>query len=144
MKEQSRMKDIAEAAAKDWLTLFFAGLGITFAPHEWLGGMLLGLAGGGFARHIDPEQDKRELWIVFLGAFLTSHIAALAWEVWPQDWPGIPVPVQLVMLMAGFASRRLTRTVMRIFGLIEARSDTIADRLVDRALPAKDPKEPGQ
>lgn len=138
------MRDIADAAAKDWLTLLFAGLGVTFAPHEWLGGMLLGLAGAGFARHIDPEQDKRELWIVLLGAFLTSHIAALVWEVWPQDWWSIHVPVQFVMLMAGFASRRLTRMVMRIFGRIEARSDTIADRLVDRALPVQEPKEPEQ
>lgn len=48
--------------AKDWLTLLLAGLGVTFAPHEWIGGMLLAFVAAAFDMRSDPEQDQRELW----------------------------------------------------------------------------------
>lgn len=136
------MKDAAADISRDWLTLLFAGLGITFAPHEWLGGLFLALAGASFARHMDPEQDRRELWAVMLGAFLASHLAALVWSRWPDGWFTLTPPVQVVMMATGFFSRRLTRFVMRLAGLIEKRTDTIADRLIDRILPGTRPLPP--
>ena len=129
------MKDVIADHAKDWLTLFFAGLGVTFAPYEWIGGMFLALAAAAFAMRSDPEQDQRELWLVLLGAFLASHLAGLAADNWLPN-----VPVQVAMAVAGFFSRRATRFALRLAGMVEARGDKIADRLVDRALgPA--PKE---
>lgn len=135
------MKDQIADHAKDWLTLSLAGLGITFAPHEWLGGLFLALAGAAFAMRSDPEQDTRELWLVMLGAFLASHIAALIWQRWPGDWWTMHPPVQAVMLAVGFMSRRLTRFALRLAGLVEARGDLIAGRVVDRILP---PEEKGE
>jgi hypothetical protein len=78
----AQVKDAAAAATKDWLTLLFGGLGISFSPHEWIGGMFLALAGASLARHMEPEADRRELWAVMVAAFLVSHLAALAWLNW--------------------------------------------------------------
>lgn len=130
------MKDQIADHAKDWLTLLLAGLGISFAPHEWIGGMFLALAAAAFAMRSDPEQDRRELWLVLLGAFLASHVAAMAAEWW---WPAFPV--QVAMAGAGFFSRGLTRMALRMAGLVEARSEEIVDRAVDRFLPEKDKEQ---
>lgn len=127
------MNDQAAHMAKDWLTLLFAGLGITFLPHDWIGGMFLALAGASLARAWEPEQDRRELWAVMVAAFLTSHIAGILAHRYIPDFP-----VQIVMAATGFLSRRVVRFLMRLVGLIEARSDTIADRLIDRVLPGND------
>jgi len=130
------MRDIVADHARDWLTLMLMGLGISFAPHEWLGGMFLALAGAAFAMRSDPEQDLRELWLVLLGAFLASHLAAIAVTNWAPS-----LPVQAVMAVAGFFSRRLTRFALRLAGMVEDRGDKIADRLIDRVLPGKDKGE---
>lgn len=131
------MKDAAADHAKDWLTLALAGLGISFAPHEWIGGMFLALAAAAFAMRSDPEQDQRELWLVMLGAFLASHLAGMAAHWWLPAFP-----VQVAMAVAGFFSRRLTRMALRLAGMVEARSDRIADRLIDKALgPDREGKE---
>lgn len=132
------MRDTLADHAKDPLTLALAGLGITFAPYEWLGGLFLALAGAAFAMRSDPEQDRRELWLVMLGAFLASHIAALIWQRWPGDWWTMHAPVQAVMLATGFLSRRLTRFALRLAGLVEARGDVIAERVVEHFLPDDD------
>ncbi|WP_126975563.1 hypothetical protein [Frigidibacter oleivorans] len=124
------MRDQAADFAKDWLTLALAGLGITFAPHQWIGGMFLALAGAAFAMRSDPEQDQRELWLVMLGAFLASHLAAIAIPIWLPN-----APVQAIMAITGFFSRRITRMALRVAGLVEARSDRVADRVIDRVLP---------
>jgi hypothetical protein len=117
---------------KDWLTLMLAGLGVTYLPHEWIGGIFLALAGAAFAMRADPEQDMRELWLVLLGAFLAAHLAGmLSARFLPE------LPVQSVMAMTGFFSRRITRFALRLAGLVEARSDRIADRVVDHFLPDK-------
>lgn len=126
------MKKTAAYHAKDVLTWLLAGLGVTFLPHEWIGGMFLAMAGAAFAMRTDPEQDVRELWIVLMGAFLAAHVAALVADIW---LPGMPK--QLFMLMAGFFSRRITRFALRLAGLVEARGDSVADRLIDRILPKK-------
>lgn len=126
------MKDVIADHAKDWLTLFFAGLGISFAPYEWVGGMFLALAGAAFAMRSDPERDQRELWLVLLGAFLASHLAAMASHSWYPDFP-----VQVTMCAAGFLSRRLTRFTLRIAGVIEDRGDQIAEKVIDKFMDGK-------
>lgn len=130
------MREVVADHARDWLTLALAGLGITFAPHEWIGGMFLALAGASYARHIEPEQDRRELWAVMVAAFIASHAAAMMAHQW---YPGMPV--QLVMLGAGFFSRRVTRWALRFAGLVEDRGDVIAGRALNKFLPDDDPKK---
>lgn len=115
---------------KDWLTLLLAGLGVTYAAHEWIGGILLAMAGAAFAMRADPEQDVRELWLVLLGAFLAAHIAGMFSVRYFPDFP-----VQAVMAGTGFFSRRITRFGLRLAGMVEGRSDKIAGRIVDKYLP---------
>lgn len=122
-----KMKDAVADHAKDWLTLFFAGLGISFAPYEWIGGMFLALAGAAFAMRSDPERDQRELWLVLLGAFLASHLAGMASHAWYPEFP-----VQVTMCIAGFLSRRLTRFTLKFAGIIEDKGDKIADKVIDK------------
>jgi len=122
-----KMKDAVADHAKDWLTLFFAGLGISFAPYEWIGGMFLAMAGAAFAMRSDPEKDQRELWLVLLGAFLASHLAAMASHSWYPEFP-----VQVTMCITGFLSRRLTRFTLRFAGIIEDKGDKIADKVIDK------------
>ncbi|RWR35006.1 hypothetical protein D2T29_00575 [Sinirhodobacter populi] len=123
------MKALVTDHMKDWLTLALTGLGISFAPHEWLGGMFLALAGAAFAMRTDPERDERELWLVFLGAFLASHLAAIGAHLWMPEFPK-----QVVMAITGFFSRRVTGIALSVGGAVERRSDRIADRLIDRTL----------
>lgn len=130
------MKDQIANHARDWLTTLLAGLGITFAAHEWLGGILLALAGGAFAMRMDPEKDERELWVVLLGAFIAAHVAG---AVTSRYLPGFPV--QIVMLGAGFLSRRLTRMAFNLVARVESRADEIGDRVIDRIIPDKSDKE---
>ena len=122
-----RMKDAVADHAKDWLTLFLAGLGISFAPYEWVGGMFLALARAALAMRSDPEKDQRELWLVLLGAFLASHLAAMASHSWYPEFP-----VQVTMCVTGFLSRRLTRFTLRFAGIIEDKGDKIADKVIDK------------
>jgi hypothetical protein len=127
------VKDIAADAAKDWVTWGLAGLGITTYPyHEWLGGMLLAMAGAAFALRSDPEQDRRELWVVILGAFLAAHVAAMIAARYAPT-----LPLQLVMVTTGFFSRRLARLSLAVFGKVETRSGKIADRVIDAVLPGQ-------
>lgn len=126
-----KMQDRAADVAKDWLSLALAGLGITFAPaHEWLGGMLLGLAMAGLASKLQPEKDRMELFWVMLSGFLTSHLAALAAQVW------LPAaPIQLAMMAGGFGSRFLTRFALKALGVLEGRAGRIVDGAIDKVLP---------
>ena len=131
--EKKRLKDVLADHAKDWTTLALAGLGISFAPYEWVGGMLLAIAGATFAMRSEPEQDQRELWLVILGAFLASHLAGI---VSNRTFPGFPV--QVAMFAAGFFSRRLTRFALKFAGMLEKKSDKIADRVIDTIMPGDD------
>lgn len=129
------MKDQLAEHARDWLTLALAGLGISFATHEYFGGLFLALAGASFAARLKPERDTRELWVVMLGAFVVSHLAAIIGHIFAPQ-----IPVQLVMGISGFLSRYIARTLLRMGGLIEAKSDRITDRIIDRVLPGGEDK----
>lgn len=131
----ARMKQTMVDTTKDWMILALAGIGINFPPHHYFGGLFLALAGAALARKFQPEQDNREWWVVVLGAFIAATIAA---EV--AQWQGVLVPVQIIMASAGFLSRYLTRFVLAMAGMVQDRTDTIFDRLLDRILPNKGDK----
>lgn len=124
------LSDATESVLRDPLTLLLTGLGITFHPYEYLGGLFLALAGASLASVLNKDKDRRSFWLVMLSAFFVAHIAVL---VVTSFWPGISV--QLVMAAAGFGSRYAARLALRVFGLIEERGDKIADRIVDKVLP---------
>ena len=115
---------------QDWFSLLLTGLGVSFSANIWIGGTILALAGASVAMRSDPQHDDRELWLVFLSAFLVAHIAAMIGYWWEPSFPP-----QIVMFTAGFLSRKIVRLAMRVAGLMEARGDSIANRIVDRVLP---------
>lgn len=124
------------------LALFFAGLGVSFAPHVWLGGLVLAAAGASLAFYHDPERDTRERWVVYMTALFTAHFVAMA-AFWM--WPSFPP--QFVMGGAGFLSRKIVRTALRVASLIEAQGNGIAAGIVNRVLPGAyryrdDPSDP--
>lgn len=124
------MGDFWADIAKDWVLLALAGLGVTFAPHDWVGGMFLGLAAAAFSMHVDPEQDRIELWVVLVGAFIVTNAAAIIASRMVPD-----VPVQLVMTATGLLSRNIARIILRMAGRVEDKSGVITDRIIDRAIP---------
>jgi O-antigen/teichoic acid export membrane protein len=126
----SAISDNAEAIVRDPLTLILTGLGISFAPHEYLGGLFLALAGASIASAMNRDQDRRRFWLVMLTAVFISHLAAMGAEsIWPE------LPFQLVMALAGFGSRYLVKMMLRVFGILEERADKVADKIVARVLP---------
>jgi hypothetical protein len=111
----------------NWLLL---GLGISAPINEYFGGLLLALAGASIASSMNKDKDRRGFWLVMLTAIFVSHLSAMsATSIWPN------LPFQLVMAAAGFASRYVVKIALRALGLVEARSDKIADKVVDRILP---------
>lgn len=127
------MQDHMADLAKDWPMLALTGMGISFAPHEYFGGMFLALAASAFVVRAYPEKNLMELWLVLLGAFLTAHVAAIGAFIWFPD-----LPVQVAMVTAGFFSRHVTRFALKLAGVFETRSDKIADRIIDKVLPGPD------
>lgn len=107
---------------KDALALIAAGLGvsISFPAHAWVGGICLGIGAALYASRADPETDKRVWWVVIIGAFLAAHGAGLLFHWWMPT-----LPVQVPMAIAGFTSRYLTRSILKIAGIIEGKSDTL-------------------
>lgn len=132
MKDQivQHAVDNAESIARDPLALVLAGLGISLAPYEFVGGLVLGLAGASIASAMNREQDRRQFWLIMLTAMFVSTMAAIGTTYF---YPGMSP--QFVMAMAGFASRYIVRIALRVLGLVEDRSDVIADKVVDRFLP---------
>lgn len=121
---------------KDWLTWSLAGLGVTLAPHEWVGGIFMAMAGATLAMKTNPEKDRRELWAVIGGAFFVAHMAAMV-----SMYAAPAIPVQFVMAVAGFFSRFIISFALRFGGAVEARSDDITDRALDAVLPHAKDKE---
>lgn len=128
------MKDVAHLALKDWLALGLAGLGVTFPPHHYIGGLLLALSGAAFAMKLQPEDQQVELWVTALGAWIVATLAAIAVFHWRPAFPP-----QIVMAAAGFLSRYAARFVLAMAGKLESRSDTLFDRILDRVLPVRKP-----
>lgn len=129
----SSISENIEAVARDPLSLALAGVGISLAPHEYIGGIVMSLAGASIASAMNRDEDRRSFWLVMLMAIFVSHLAAISAAYF---FPTLKA--QFVMAVAGFGSRYIVRIALRVFGLLEDRSDRIADKIVDRVLPGDD------
>jgi len=124
----------AEAVARDWLSLLLIGLGITFPPGSYLGGMFLALAGGSLATTLDSESRRLGIFGTLIAAFFISHLTVIAAiYFFPTLSP------HLVMGLSGFASRYIARFFLRLLQRIEVRSDELSDRVIDRFAPGARP-----
>jgi len=123
----------ATSAARDWLTLFLAGLGVTFQWHVYLGGMFFALAGASaMARN---RKDPRKFWtIVLTGWFFATLVAVLLGET-------NKVPIQVWMGLTGLGSGWIMNFMARVFDRMGGRADDAADWLFDRLFPRKDNDE---
>lgn len=126
----------ADAFFRDALPSVLVALGITFSAQVYFGGLFLAMAGAIVARNMQPLQDKREWWTTLLTAWLAATIMSEIVHYY-FEW----FPVQLAMAAAGFGSRYLARMALAAFGMIQDRSDTIFDRLLDKFLPAVSKRE---
>lgn len=128
------MNDFQEAATNavgDWPAWLLAGLGVTFAPYEYFGGLFFAMACAMITRHWFPEKDRREIWVTLVAAFVVATLGAEVW-LWKVSDGGIPI--QMVMAVLGFASRVVVTVGMKFLLRIENRSDEIADNVIDKAL----------
>lgn len=95
------MNDAAANMAKDWLTLALAGIGISFPAHHFLGGLFMAFAGAALAARTQPEQDRRELWLVMLGAFFAATVMAQAVQAWRGWYLAVGICSVAAMATAG-------------------------------------------
>lgn len=126
------IKETATNSAGDGVFWLLAALGVTFHASEYVGGLFFALACAMLARHWWPEKDQREIWITMLAAFLISTFGAEL-VIWKYE----TVPVQPVMAALGLASRVITTFIMKLLRRIEARSDEIADKVIDKGVGGK-------
>ncbi len=131
-KGLTKMNDAVHSTLKDWLVLALAGIGVQFPPHHYIGGLLLAMAGAAVATKFQPDEDRVELWTVIVTAWVIATIAAIGGKYYMPDFPP-----QVVMAAAGFFSRYIARLLLAMAGRVEAQTDTIFDRLLDRVLPKR-------
>lgn len=129
------MRDFTENLMKDWFILALAGIGISFPPHHYIGGLLLAMAGAAIASRAQPEQNRQELWTVLMTAWVIATVSAVVLYNMRPDFPP-----QVVMAAAGFFSRFVARFLLALAGKLELRTDTIFDRLLDKVLPPRSDK----
>lgn len=128
------MKQQAADTARDWMFLTFTGLGITFQPHLYFGGLFLALAAASVARRQRPERDRLELWQILGMAALVSTVAAIGVHaLWPDIGP--PLVPQMLMAACGWVSRPVVGVLRSLNDRIEERSTALADRIIDRVVP---------
>lgn len=124
----------AADASRDWFALLMAGLGLTLSGAEFVGGVVLAIAGGAIAAHFRhgsfSARERQAWWITLLVAAFAGILAGQAAPTIAPSWPP-----QAIMGAAGFASRFLVKIALRTLGILEDRSDRLADRIADRFLP---------
>ena len=129
----------AADASRDWFFLVMTGLGLTLSGAEFVGGVLLAIGGGAIAAHFRhgslTSRERQAWWITILVA---AFAGILAGQAAPSIAPGWPP--QAIMGAAGFASRFLVKIALRTLGILEDRSDRLADRIADKILPDRDDK----
>lgn len=127
----------AADASRDWFALLMAGLGLTLSGAEFVGGIVLAIAGGAIAAHFRhgslSGRERQAWWITILASALAGLVAGWAAPIWFPEWPP-----QSLMMAAGFASRFIVKIAIRTLGILEERADKVADRIVDRVLPDDD------
>lgn len=136
-----RILEAIGTVLKDATSLILIGMGITFAPHVYFGGLFLALAGAAIARawekdqaekagHPLPKEGGFRLFLVILTAFFVSTLVAImVMHFWP-NWS-----VQLVMAVSGFASRKVVVLALSVIESLSHKGDTIANRWIDKAFP---------
>lgn len=125
---------VANDAARDWLTLAFAGLGISTAPHEYFGGLFLSCACASLIAR--RRNDPRKLWSVIATAAIAATIAA----IYGAGNESATFPPQIAMTLAGTASGVIVSVIIKVLDRVEDRSEEIADRIIDSKLPKGDDK----
>lgn len=130
------MKEHTVEMAKDWLMLLLAGLGISFQPHEFFGGLFLALFAASLARRLSPDQDDRGFLVMMGTAALAAIVTA---EIMSYAYPEI-MP-QLVMAGAGFVSSFLARTILQAAGAVEKKAPQITEHVIDRVMPDEEDKK---
>ena len=124
-----------ELIARDWFSLLLLGLGITFSPEAYVGGLLLAMAGASLATTLDSESRRLGIWGTLVAAFFISHLSAIGVHYFFPDFSP-----QLVMAVSGFASRYIARFFLRFLQRVETRSDSISDAIIDRYVSEKNPE----
>jgi hypothetical protein len=122
---------------QDWVSLSLTGLGISFAPHAFIGGLFLAMALASIlARH---RKDPRKVLAATGTAGFFAVLAAITWE-----WGGWSfAPPQLVMAAAGVLGRPGATILVALQDRLEQRSAEIADRAIDRVLPGDNDQNQG-
>jgi hypothetical protein len=131
MKKQMATNTVGDGLA--WLML---ALGVTFHPHEYLGGLFFAFGCAMLTRHWFPEKNNREVWFTLLTAFLVSTFGSTVFFWW---FVGSHLPVQTVMAVLGLFSRVILAVLMEIQRMIEVRKSEIAGKLIDRRIDGDKP-----
>lgn len=126
----------SEEAFRNWVGLMLLAIGWNAPIHEWIGGTIMAMGGASIARAWRPERDRGELWAVIGGAVFASHIVGALCLRFAPDWP-----IPIVMALSGFLSRMAIRLVLDVAERISGRGSRIADRVIDRVLPADDKRD---
>lgn len=121
----------AEDVALNWVSLLMAGLGISFAWNEVLGGLFLSVAVASVITGL--RADKRRFWWSILTGALFALLAAIG-----ASWVDWPVPVQVVMAFMGVAGLPIANILIALQDRTTARGTEIADRIIDRVVPDDD------
>ena len=144
-----RVLEFVGSVFRDAISLILLGLGISFAPHMYIGGLFLALAGAAVARAWEkdlalkagtplPREGNLKLTLVILSAFFVSTLTATAVHAFWPDWS-----VQLVMAVSGFASRWIVALAIHTLIGLSGKGSTLADRLVNKYFPEEKDKKNG-
>lgn len=145
----STMEKILEpitAVLKDWISLVLLGIGITFAPYTYFGGLFLAFAGAAISRAWEKERAERmgvpmsdesgvRFWVTVGTAFFVSTLVSIMIN---EHYPGWSM--QFCMGLAGFASRKIINLLLDISSALARRGDLIADKMINRVFDDTDPK----
>lgn len=135
------MNDTVTVILKDWVSLILLGLGISFSPHMYIGGLFLAFAGAAISRALErekahaygdtiPRESVYRFWLVVITAFFVSTLTAIVVNVYFPSWS-----VQVVMGASGFASRKVVILCISIIESLSKKGDTIANRVVNKVFP---------
>ena len=144
-----RVLEFVGSVFRDAISLILLGLGITFAPHMYIGGLFLALAGAAVARAWEkdlaikagtplPREGNLKLTLVILTAFFVSTLTATTVHAFWPNWS-----VQLVMAASGFASRWIVALAIHTLIGLSGKGGTLADRLVNKYFPEEKDKKNG-
>lgn len=128
--------DEITAQSQNWLMWVFAGLGVSIAINEFLGGMLLSCAAAAIMAR--TRQDNRKKWLMIVTAIVLAVMTAI---VWPSVHTEIPV--QFGMALSGFLSRWIVNFMAKFMDRVEERADDVADEVLDRVAKSDKGKDDG-